>query len=158
MCKKSRVGKNTVKTDAKWRAQHFFVQVAVACRLSHFCLKTPQKPMRKQHAKSIPGEQSAKTRVSAHASKEIAPPRAAADASAANNNNNHNHNNQNHGTLASQRLNMYGCVHVCVPVHVCTHAYMCACAYGCTYVYRYGDAWRYVCASVCRNACMHANV
>ena len=39
--------------------------------------------MRKQNANSIPGEERAKTRVSAHASPEIAPPRAAADARAA---------------------------------------------------------------------------
>ena len=52
-----------------------------------FCYKTPQKPMRKQKQSSIPGEQSANTRVSAHASKGIAPPRAAADAPAADNNN-----------------------------------------------------------------------
>ena len=45
---------------------------SVACRLLIFCEKTPQKPMRKQNASSIPGQQSAKTRVSAHASKEIA--------------------------------------------------------------------------------------
>ena len=41
-----------------------------------FCYKTPQKPMRKQKQSSIAGEQSAKTRVSAHASKGIAPPHA----------------------------------------------------------------------------------
>ena len=50
-----------------------------------FCYKTPQKPMRKQKQSSILGEESAKTRVSAHASKGIAPPRAAADATTANN-------------------------------------------------------------------------
>ena len=66
---------------------------SVACRLLIFCEKTPQKPMRKQNASSIPGQQSAKARVSAHAGKEITPPRAAADARAANNNNNTNTNN-----------------------------------------------------------------
>ena len=40
----------------------------------------------KAEAKLIPGEQSAKTRVSAHASTGIAPPRAAANATAASNN------------------------------------------------------------------------
>ena len=40
------------------------------------------------------GEQSAKTRVSAHASKEIDTPRAAADARAAKNNNSSNYNNK----------------------------------------------------------------
>ena len=64
---------------------------SAARRLAHFFVREhPQKPMRKQNANSIPGEQSATTRVSAHASKEIATPRAAADGSAANNNH-HNH-------------------------------------------------------------------
>ena len=60
MCRKSRVGKNTVKTDAK--------------------CDTHRKQQEKQKTRSILGEESAKTRVSAHASKGIAPPRAAADA------------------------------------------------------------------------------
>ena len=47
--------------------------------------------MRKQKQSSIPGEQSAKTRVSAHASKGIAPPRSAADAPATNNYNYYYH-------------------------------------------------------------------
>ena len=46
--------------------------------------------MRKQKQSSIACEQSAKTRVLAHGSKGIAPPRTAADATAANNNNNNN--------------------------------------------------------------------
>ena len=74
------------KKDAKCRGQHVFAQCSPAAG-TLFCYKTPQKPMRKQKQSSIPGEQSAKTRVSAHASKGIAPPRAAADATAANNNN-----------------------------------------------------------------------
>ena len=100
MCRKSRVGKNIVKTDAKCdththtqeniekknakcRAQHVFAQCSPPAG-ALFCYKTPQKPMRKQKQSSIAGEQSAKTRVSAHASKGIAPPRAAANATAAN--------------------------------------------------------------------------
>ena len=47
-----------------------------------FLHKTPPKPMRKQNQSSVPGEQGAKTRVSAHARKEIG---AAADAHAASN-------------------------------------------------------------------------
>ena len=60
-----------------------------------FCYKTPQKPMRKQKQSSNLGEESAKTRVSAHASKGIAPPHAAADATTANNNSNNNNYNDN---------------------------------------------------------------
>ena len=43
--------------------------------------------MRKQNPSSVSGEQSAKTRAAAHASQEIAPPHAAADARAANDDN-----------------------------------------------------------------------
>ena len=65
---------------------------SAARRLGHFfAIKHRKKPMRKQKQSSIPGEQSAKTRVSAHASKGIAPPRAAADATTANNNHHHHH-------------------------------------------------------------------
>ena len=103
MCRKSRVGENTVKTDAKCRGQHGFAQCSPA-GWDTFCYKTPQKPMRKQKQSSIPREQSAKTRVSAHASKGIAPPHTAADATAANNNNNKsNNNNHNQGNVGFLR-------------------------------------------------------
>ena len=79
---------HTEKNDAKCRAQHVFAQCSPPAG-ALLCYKTPQKPMRKQKQSSIAGEQSAKIRVSAHPSKGIAPPRAAADATAANNNNNY---------------------------------------------------------------------
>ena len=82
--------KTPKRKDAKCRAQHVFAQCSPPAG-ALFCCKTPQTPMRKQKQSSIPGEQSAKTRVSAHASRGIAPPRAAADATAANNNNNNNY-------------------------------------------------------------------
>ena len=75
--------KTPKRKDAKCRAQHVFAQCSPPAG-ALFCCKTPQTPMRKQKQSSIPGEQSAKTRVSAHASRGIAPPRAAADAHAAN--------------------------------------------------------------------------
>ena len=95
-------GKHRTKTMRNGELSMFLY--SAARRL--FCVllqKTPPKPMRKQNASSISGEQSAKTRVSAHASKEIAPPRAAADALAANNNNtsSNNGNSSNINTAAS---------------------------------------------------------
>ena len=92
MCRKSRVGKNTVKTDAKCAThrktpkttmRNAEVNTFLHSAGTLFCYNTPQKPMRKQKQSSILGEESAKTRVSAHASKGIAPPRAAADATTA---------------------------------------------------------------------------
>ena len=78
MCRKSRVA-NTVKNPCRMRRTqqntektmrnaevNTFLHSAAG---TLFCYKTPQKPMRKQKQSSIPGEQSAKTRVSAHASK-----------------------------------------------------------------------------------------
>ena len=71
---------------------------SAARRMGHFFAikhRKNRKPMRKQKQSSIPGEQSSKTRVSAHANKGIAPPRTAADTTAANSNNNSNGNSSN---------------------------------------------------------------
>ena len=95
---------NTEKHDAKCRGQRVFAQCSPAAG-TLFCYETPQKPMRKQKQRSITGEASAKTRVSAHASKGIAPPRAAADAAAANNNNNSNSNSDNNNNRRVQITN-----------------------------------------------------
>ena len=58
---------------------------SAARRLGHFfAIKHRKNRCESKSKSSIPGEQSAKTRVSAHASTGIAPPRAAADATAAN--------------------------------------------------------------------------
>ena len=92
-CSMRHTQENPEKNDAKCRSQRIFAQCSPAAG-TLFCYKTPQKPMRKQKQSSIPGEQSAKTRVSAHASKGIAPPRAAADATTANNNNHHHHHHR----------------------------------------------------------------
>ena len=51
--------------------------------------------MRKQNPSSVSGEQSAKTRASAHASQEITPLHVAADARAASNNNGNDDSNSN---------------------------------------------------------------
>ena len=100
MCKKSRVGKNTVNTDAKCdthRGKHRKTRCEMessAC----FCTVQPGgwrtsllENTTKNDAKTKPKFNSGRAKCqnssfSTHASKEIAPPRAAADAHAANNN------------------------------------------------------------------------
>ena len=106
MCRKSKDGQNTAKTDAKGDTDRKTPKKTMrngppsrfldsAGRpLRDFLLKTPQIPTKTEISNSISGEESAKTRVSAHASQEIDTPRAAADARAANNNNNNNNNKQ----------------------------------------------------------------
>ena len=84
-CAKSRESAKTLQKPMR-NATHIGKLRKIRCELESSCIQCslpPQKPMRKQNANSIPREERAKTRVSAHASPEIAPPRAAADATTA---------------------------------------------------------------------------
>ena len=68
---------------------------SAARRLWHFFARQHHKYRRENKTQvQFRAEQSAKARVSAHASKEIDTPRAAADARAAKNNNSSNYNNK----------------------------------------------------------------
>ena len=93
-CERRHKQENTEKNDTKRTAEQVFGQCSPPF-VTFFAKKTPQIPTNTEISKKNLGEESAKTRASAHASQEIDRPRAAADARAANNNNNTTSNNNN---------------------------------------------------------------
>ena len=138
MCRKSRDGQNTANTDAKVdtdrktpkktmrNGQPSRFLDSAARRLWHLFAKKHRKYRRNQKSQNKFREESAKTRVSAHASQEIDTPRAVADARAANNNNNNNTNNTN--STSNTNTCCCCCCCCCCCYHYC-YCYCCCCCY-----------------------------